>query len=69
MLKFPLVEIGTYFPIRFVVCKDIEMLSIQMKEDMTKLQVNKNIFYFELSSTQNVDILGITLSMWKQHDF
>ena len=69
MLKFPLVEIGTYFPIRFVVCKDIEMLSIQMKEDMTKLQVNKNIFYFELSIKPNVVIDGITVSMWKNMSF
>ena len=26
-------------------------------------------FYFKLSSKNNVDILGITVSMWKQHDF
>ena len=33
---------------------------------MKKLQVNKNMFYFELSSKPNVDILGIIVSMWKQ---
>ena len=31
---------------------------------MTKVKVNKNSFY-----TFNVNILGITVSMWKQHDF
>ena len=46
----------------------MEMFSIQNKEDMKKLQV-KNIFYFELSIKPNVDILGITVSMWKQYDF
>ena len=45
------------------------MWYIQKKEDMKKLQVNKSIFYFKLSSKNNVDILGITVSMWKQHDF
>ena len=41
----------------------------QKKEDMTKLQVNKNIFYFELSSKPNVYIHGITVSMWEGHTF
>ena len=36
---------------------------------MTNVKVNKNIFYFELSSKPNVDILGISFYMWKQHDF
>ena len=36
---------------------------------MTKVQVNNNIFYFELSRKTNFDILGITVSMWKYHDF
>ena len=36
---------------------------------MTKVQANKNNLYFELSSKPNVDILGITVSMWKQYDF
>ena len=42
------------------------MLSIQ-KRNMTKVLVNKNIFYFELSSKTNVDILGITVSMCNKH--
>ena len=50
-------------------CIDTEMLSIQDKEDITKVQVNKNIFYFGLISTPNVDIIGITVSMCKYHDF
>ena len=31
--------------------------------------MNKNSFYFELSSKPNFDTLGIALSMWKCHDF
>ena len=45
------------------------MLLIQRKEDMKKLQVNKNIFSFELSGKSNVDTLGITVHMWKRHEF
>ena len=67
-MKFPLVEIETYFPIRFIMCTDIETLSIQRKGYMTKVQV-KNIFYPELSIKPNVGILGIKVSMWKQYDF
>ena len=48
---------------------DTKMLPIKQKEDMTKVQVKQDIFYFELSSKPNVDILGITFSMQKQHDF
>ena len=44
------------------------MLSIKNKEDMTKLQVSKNIFCFGLSSKPNVGVLGITVSIWK-HGF
>ena len=36
---------------------------------MAKVQVNKNIFYFELSSKSNVGILGITVSMQVKHEF
>ena len=36
---------------------------------MTKVQVNKNMFYFELSSKSNVDISGITLSVWGKYVF
>ena len=43
VLKFPLVEIETSFPIRFFLCTYIEMYSIQKKEDTTKVQVNKYI--------------------------
>ena len=36
---------------------------------MTKVQTNKDIFYFELNSKTIFDIIGITVSIWKQHDF
>ena len=36
---------------------------------MTKLQVNKNTSYFELSSKPNVDILGIAVYLWGKHEF
>ena len=36
---------------------------------MKKLQLNKNMFYSELISKPNVVILGITVSMWKHHEF
>ena len=48
---------------------ETEMVFIQKEENMTKVQLNKNIFYFELSSKPNVDIIGITLSMWKLHNY
>ena len=34
-----------------------------------KSKSEKNIFYFEPSSKPNVDIIGITVSMWKIHSF
>ena len=48
-MKFRLVEIGTYFTMGFFLCIDIEMLSI-LKKYITKVIVNKELFYFELSS-------------------
>ena len=36
---------------------------------MTKVQVKKYIFYFELSSKPYVDKYCIAVSMWKLHDF
>ena len=36
---------------------------------MTKVKMTKNIFYFELNSKPNVDILGITVFLSKQHNF
>ena len=32
---------------------------------MTKQQVNKNNYYYEISIKPNVYIIGITLSMWE----
>ena len=36
---------------------------------MTKVQVKNNIFYYELSSKPNVDIIGITVYMYKRNNF
>ena len=36
---------------------------------MEKVQLNKNIFSFELRSKPYLDILGITVSMREKHDF
>ena len=32
---------------------------------MAKVQANKDMFFFELSSKPNVDVVVITVSMWK----
>ena len=64
-----MVEVDTDFPMRLVLCTEAEMLLIQNKEDMKKVQVNKHILYFELSSKPSVEILGVKVSMLKQHDF
>ena len=37
------------------------------KEDTEKLQVSKNIFYFELHSKPNFGVYGITVSMWEKY--
>ena len=36
---------------------------------MKKVKVNTNIFYYELSSKPNVDIIDITLYLWEQRNF
>ena len=68
-MKFTLVEIETYFTIRFILCTDIEIWSVKNKEDMTKVPANKTIFNLEISSKPYFYILGNILSMWKQYDF
>ena len=45
------------------------MMLIQKEENMTKVQVNNNIFYYELSSKPNVDIIGITVYIRKRNNF
>ena len=35
---------------------------------MTKLQVNKGIFKFELTFKTNVNMIDITVYMWKRRD-
>ena len=69
MFKFLSAEIDTYLPIRFVLCTETDMLSIQKEENITKLRVNNNINYYEVIGKTNVDIIGNTLSMWKHHNF
>ena len=41
-MKYKLVEIETYIHVRFFLCTEIEMLSIQKQEYMTKVQVKKH---------------------------
>ena len=69
MLRFTLVETETSFPLRVVLCTETETLLIERKENMTKVKVNKDNFYFVLGRKPNVDTIVISVSMWKQHDF
>ena len=64
-MRFSLVDIDTSFPIRFLLCTETEIMLTQKKENMKKVQVNNNIFYYQLSGKPNVEIMGITLSMCK----
>ena len=41
------------------------MVLFKNKYDIKIVEGNKNIFQFELSSKPNVDVLGITVCMWK----
>ena len=45
------------------------MILFTQKEDTTKVQANKNMFYFEIINKNNVDALGITVSMCRWYDF
>ena len=45
------------------------MVLIQKEENTTKVKVNNNIFYFELSIKPNAKIIVITVSMCKRHNF
>ena len=36
---------------------------------MKKVQADQNIFYFDIGFKPNSDIIGITVSMQKHHDF
>ena len=49
----------------FVLYRDTEIILIQKKENMIKLQVNYSTFYFELISKPNFDITDIPVSMCK----
>ena len=62
MLKFLLVEIETTLPMRFVLLTETEMLLIQKEENLIKIQVNNKIYYYEVISKPNVDIIGIMLN-------
>ena len=45
------------------------MLLIQNEENITKVHVNYNIYYYEVSSQPNVDLICIAVSMRKQQNF
>ena len=36
---------------------------------MTNIHANKSIYYYEVSSQPNVELIGIILYMWKNHNF
>ena len=63
-----MVEIEIYLPRVFRLKISSNVINSK-KEDVKTVQVNKNVFYFELISKPNVYILDITVSMCKQHDF
>ena len=50
-------------------CKETKILPIQKEENMTKIQVNNNIYYHEVISKPNFYIIVIALCMWKQNHF
>ena len=66
---FLYVEIEISFPIKFVLCTEIEIVLIQKKENMKKEQVNEFTFYFEIISKTNYDIIVMIKYIWKQHKF
>ena len=45
------------------------MVLIQKEDNIKKVQVNKNIFYYELNNKPNVDVISITVYICKQHNF
>ena len=45
------------------------MVAIQKEENIKKLQVSNKIYYYGVSSKPNVGIIGISVSMRKQHNF
>ena len=65
MLEISLAEIEASLPIRFVLCSETDMLLIKKEKNMTKVKVNNNIYYYEVSSKTNFEIIGITVSMQK----
>ena len=60
VLNFSLVEIKTYLPIRFVFFTETEMLLTQKEEKNEKVQVNNDIYYFEVISKPIFDIIVFT---------
>ena len=64
-VEVSLVEIETSLPIRFVLSKENEIMLIQKEENMTKVQAKNKKFYYELINEPNVDIIVITVYMWK----
>ena len=66
MLNF---ELKTYLPIRLVLCTEYEMMLIQKEKNMTKVEANDNIYYYEVSIKPNIEIIGISVYLRKQHNF
>ena len=59
--------------LRNIVLSGLSCAHILKKNQLKRNKIWKstseqNIFYFELSSKNNVGILGITVSMWEKHD-
>ena len=44
-------------------------MSNQKEENTTNVQVKKWMFYCKLSIKNNIDIIGIIVSIWKRHKF
>ena len=59
----------TYLITKFILWAETEILLIQNEENMTKVNVNNDIYYYEFMSQPNFELIGITVSMWKQHNF
>ena len=62
-MKFQLVEVQTYFPMRFFLYIEIEMVSILYVKRYDRSRGKQKKIHFGLSSKPNFDIDGIAVSM------
>ena len=69
MLKFSLVEMDKSPTIRFEYYKETEIILILKEENITKVNVINNSYYYEFVSKTNIYIIGITVHMWEKHNF